>query len=33
MLQDSCVLDFALYDANTVGLVSGFALANDESFS
>lgn len=33
MLQDSCVLDFALYDANTVGIISGFALADDESFS
>ena len=31
MLQDSCVLDFALYDANTVGLISAFALASDEN--
>lgn len=31
MLQDSCVLDFCLYTANTTGLISAFALADDEN--
>ena len=29
MLQDSCVNDFAIFEANTTGIVSGFALAAD----
>lgn len=28
-LQDSTINDFAIFDANTTGIVSGFALAND----